>query len=220
MRRGLFATACVTAIVLCTSVVGGQGKGSGPKVKSGAAAPSSHAVAHGGGAKPTRTSHTTTTTTVKSGHGKSGATTTTAAPAPKHARTTSTTTTTTTTTGVTLTPVQQKLQRNTALAQKLQSRLPAGTDMNAAAAGFRNLGQFVAAVNVSKNLGLDFTTLKTAMVADGQSLGQAIKAQRQSPDATLQASVAQRDADALIKSTDPAATKKSAKARTRPSGRP
>ena len=104
---------------------------------------------------------------------------------------------------ITLTPVQQKLQRNTNLASKLQSRLPAGTDLGTAAAGFRNLGQFVAAVNVSNNLGLDFTTLKTAMVTDGKSLGQAIQSQKGTTvNATQQAQRAKRDADAMIRATE------------------
>ena len=47
-----------------------------------------------------------------------------------------------------------------------------------AADGFKNLGQFVAAVNASYNHDLDFTKLKTAMVDDGMSLGQAMKEQR------------------------------------------
>jgi hypothetical protein len=99
--------------------------------------------------------------------------------------------------------VQQKLQKNTNLAGKLQSRLPAGTDLNTAAAGFRNLGQFVAAVNVSNNLGLDFTTLKTAMVTDGKSLGQAIQSQKGTTvNATEQAHRAERDADTMIRSTE------------------
>ena len=73
----------------------------------------------------------------------------------------------------TLSPVQQKLQRNTNLAAKLRSRLPAGTDLMAAAAGFRNLGQFVATVNASYNHGLSFVELKHRVVDQGMSLGQA-----------------------------------------------
>ena len=84
------------------------------------------------------------------------------------------TTASTGTTG-TLTPVQQKLQRNTNLASKLQSRLPAGTDLMKASAGFKNLGQFVAAVNVSNNLGIEFNILKRLIVGRGLSLGQAIQ---------------------------------------------
>ena len=107
-------------------------------------------------------------------------------------------------TAVTLTPVQQKLQQNTNLASKLQSRLPPGTDLNTAAAGFRNLGQFVAAVNVSKNLGLDFPTLKTAMVTDGNSLGQAIQAQKKTVDGTTVATRAEHDAETEIRATEKA----------------
>ena len=121
--------------------------------------------------------------------------------------TSNTTTSGTNTTGgtgstVALSPVQQKLQRNTQLASKLQSRLPAGADLMSASAGFRNLGQFVAAVNVSNNLGLDFTKLKTAMVDDGMSLGQAIQAQRKSVNGNVEATRAQHDADTMIRATE------------------
>ena len=79
----------------------------------------------------------------------------------------------------------------------------AGDGSNTAAVGFRNLGQFVAAVNVSNNLGLDFTTLKTAMVTDGKSLGQAIQAQKGTTvNATEQAQRAERDADTMIRTTE------------------
>jgi hypothetical protein len=77
-----------------------------------------------------------------------------------------------------LTAVQQKLKQNTNLAAKVSSRLPAGTDLMAAAAGFKNLGQFVAAANVSNNLQIPFAELKAKMVTGGMSLGQAIQAVR------------------------------------------
>jgi len=71
---------------------------------------------------------------------------------------------------------QQHLAQNEHLRAKLQSRLPPGTDVNAAAAGFRNLGQFVAAVNVSHNLGISFVDLKALMTGDHpKSLGQSIQ---------------------------------------------
>jgi hypothetical protein len=41
--------------------------------------------------------------------------------------------------------------------------LPPGTTIQDLSAGFKNWGQFVAAVHVSNNLGIDFTQLKTAM---------------------------------------------------------
>ena len=126
-----------------------------------------------------------------------------------------TTTTTSATTGSTtkLTPVQQKLQRNTNLARKLQSRLPAGTDMMQAAAGFRNLGQFVAAVNVSNNLGLSFTDVKTRMVDDGMSLGQTIQVLRPTANTTTEVNRAETDANKLITTTEADASKKTRKSR-------
>jgi len=68
---------------------------------------------------------------------------------------------------------QQKLASNPKLREKMRLRL--GRDPMAAASGFKNLGQFVAAVNVSNNQGIDFNLLKGLMVNRGMSLGQAIQ---------------------------------------------
>ena len=114
-------------------------------------------------------------------------------------KTTATAPAATTTPGaVPLTPVQEKLTKNTNLAAKLTARLPAGTDLMAASAGFRNLGQFVAAVNVSSNLKIPFDQLKTKMVTDGQSLGQAIQALKPVASATIEAQHAEYDARGMI----------------------
>jgi hypothetical protein len=78
--------------------------------------------------------------------------------------------------------IAEKLQDNTKLAAKLQSLLPAGTDLSLASAGFKNLGAFVSAVHVAHNLGIPFDTLKAKMIGPPkESLGQAIHALR--PDA-------------------------------------
>jgi hypothetical protein len=79
------------------------------------------------------------------------------------------------------------LTQNKQLSSKLSSLLPAGTDLQQAAAGYRNLGQFVAAVHVSHNLRIPFDSLKCTELAQTQycpkgvavpskpsSLGQAI----------------------------------------------
>jgi hypothetical protein len=50
-----------------------------------------------------------------------------------------------------------------------------------ASTGFRNQGQFIAALNASRNQGLDFVQLKDAMTVDGLSLGQAAKQIRTAP---------------------------------------
>ena len=211
--RAIVSMACAVMLIGPTSGAAAQGKGA-PKVKT--TAPAAGAATHGksatykpapapkttGSTKATGSPKTTGSPKATASTKATGSTKTTG-----HAKTatsTTTTTTTTTTTGTTipLTPVQQKLQKNTNLAAKLQTRLP-GMDLNTAAAGFRNLGQFVAAVNVSNNLGLDFTTLKTAMVTDGKSLGQAIQAQKGTTvNATEQAQRAERDADTMIRTTE------------------
>jgi hypothetical protein len=71
--------------------------------------------------------------------------------------------------------VAQQLSSKPKLSAKLSSLLPAGTDLQTAASGFRNLGQFVAAVHVSHNLGIPFSTLKAKMIGPpSESLGKAI----------------------------------------------
>jgi hypothetical protein len=191
---------------------------------------------HGGGAKPatprassqapkTMTSHGAQAPKAATGGSKTRPAKTTTATPPKTtlktnttAKSTKTTTKATTPTATslrpttTLTPVQQKLQRNTNLAAKLQSRLPAGTNLQTAAAGFRNLGQFVAAVNVSNNLGIPFTDLKTRMVDGGMSLGQAIQDTRpRTTDTTVIVTRAERDADDMIRTTETPRPKKTQK---------
>jgi hypothetical protein len=123
----------------------------------------------------------------------------------------------TTSTMTTLTPVQQKLQQNTNLASKLETRLPKGTDLMTAAEGFRNLGQFVAAVNVSNNLGIDFVNLKTSMVDDGLSLGQSIQTWKPTANSTREASLAESQATVLINtsSTTTTATTTTSTAKTK-----
>jgi hypothetical protein len=54
---------------------------------------------------------------------------------------------------------------NKQLASKLSSLLPPGTDLQTAASGFKNLGQFVAAVHVSQNLDIPFAQLKCTELA-------------------------------------------------------
>src|SRR5262249_19227691 len=69
------------------------------------------------------------------------------------------------------------LSHNTKLSSKLQSLLPPGTNLQTASQGFKNLGQFVAAVHVSHNLGIPFDQLKAKMMGPPkESLGQAIDA--------------------------------------------
>jgi hypothetical protein len=159
-----------------------------------------------------KTKSTTTTTTASTSTGKSKKETTTTASTSTD--TSKKDTTTTVATGETLSAVQQKLQRNTNLAKKLESRLPPGTDLMEAAKDFSNLGKFVAAVNVSFNHDLDFDKLKTAMIDDGMSLGQAMKDQRTSLDSGAEAARAQREAEVMIRSSEPELTTSSTSSTT------
>src|SRR5205814_8162149 len=70
-----------------------------------------------------------------------------------------------TTTGTTqLNPIAQTLSSKPHLAAKIQKLLPAGMTLNQASAGFKNQGQFIAALHVAKNLNVPFADLKALMV--------------------------------------------------------
>lgn len=97
----------------------------------------------------------------------------------------------------------QKLANNPQLSAKLQALLPAGTDLQAAAAGFKNLGQFVAAVHVSKNLGIPFDQLKTAMTGNPpMSLGKAIQSLDPSANSKAAVKTAEKEAHQDLESTE------------------
>lgn len=90
------------------------------------------------------------------------------------------------------------LTQNTKLASKLQSLLPAGINLQAAARGFKNLGLFVAAVHVSHNLGIPFDELK-AKIVGGASLGKAIHTLKPEANAPRESRKAKTEADKDIK---------------------
>ena len=71
--------------------------------------------------------------------------------------------------------------------------LPAGTNVQDAAQGFDHLGQFVAAVHVSHNLGIPFDQLKAEMTS-GSALGATIHKLRPDVDAMQQAIQANQQA--------------------------
>jgi len=84
--------------------------------------------------------------------------------------------------------------RNPKLQAKLQAMLPSGVTLDEAAKGFKNQGQFIAALHVSQNLGIPFADLKTRMVDQHLSLGQAIQSARPTADATTAARRGERQA--------------------------
>ncbi len=99
-------------------------------------------------------------------------------------------------------PVQKELQRNLVLADGLRNRLPAGTDLNAAAGGFRRLELFVATVHASNNMEIPFSELKRRIVNDGMTLGQAIQDGRPRSRYGAEAPRAEDEAAAAIRTSE------------------
>jgi hypothetical protein len=104
-------------------------------------------------------------------------------------------------------PVPQRIAANPALVTRLQPLLPAGMTLAAAATGFKNQGQFIAALHVSQNLKIPFAQLKAEMTgADHDSLGQAIHQLQPTANARSAAKTAEQEARADLKATRPAST--------------
>jgi hypothetical protein len=98
--------------------------------------------------------------------------------------------------------VSQRIERNPKLTARLQSLLPAGMTLDQAAAGFKNQGQFIAALHVSHNLSIPFADLKTAMTGTGhESLGKAIHDLKPTADATAEAHKADGEAQDDLKAS-------------------
>jgi hypothetical protein len=104
-------------------------------------------------------------------------------------------------------PVSQRIAANPALVARLQPLLPSGMTAANAAAGFKNQGQFIAALHVSHNLNIPFAQLKAEMTGTPHdSLGQAIHDLRPSADAKAAVKTAEQQARADVKATKPAKT--------------
>ena len=206
MTRASLVTATAIALVFSwhvTPVYGEQGSAKPPRppaAQAGQAAAKSPA----GPSHSHESSHATPSPKANpEGSTKKAPIATTASNAPKSKTSpkASATTAATTSTVTELTPLQQKLAKNTTLAGKLQPKLPEGTDLQTAALGFRNLGQFIAAVNVSHNLGIPFDKLKADMVTKNMSLGQAIHHLKPASSAAVEAQHAEYEANTLIAQT-------------------
>ncbi|MGE5246212.1 MAG: hypothetical protein ACM3SQ_18455 [Betaproteobacteria bacterium] len=178
MRLATISTVAVATAFCATTALAGQHGHPPvhPTVPHAAPTPHTAAPTHGGTAHATApTSHRTTTHTSTShamAHGSRKGT---------HA---GTTTSTGTTTGTASSPIATKIESHPQLASRLTAMLPQGMTLQDAAAGFRNQGQFIAALHVSQNLGIPFADLKQEMVTNHNSLGQSIQKLRPGTDAT------------------------------------
>jgi len=108
----------------------------------------------------------------------------------------------------------QLLSQNTKLSDNLSKLLPTGVTSQQACDGFKNLGQCVAAIHVSHNLGLDFNALKCDMTGKADSptatcptntsskklsLGQAIETLKPGTDSKSESEKAMKQAHQDIK---------------------
>ena len=102
------------------------------------------------------------------------------------------------------TPIAARITANPALASRLQALLPAGMTLATASAGFKNQGQFIAALHVSHNLKIPFAQLKAEMTgADHDSLGHAIHDLRPTANAKSASKLAEKEAHADVKAAKP-----------------
>lgn len=99
---------------------------------------------------------------------------------------------------------QTILDRNTKLTANLQKLLPAGTTPQTACAGFKNLGQCVAAIHVSNNLGIPFDDLKAKMTGDApESLGKSITELKPDANSTAEVKKANKQAKQDLTESEP-----------------
>ena len=92
----------------------------------------------------------------------------------------------------------EHLSANPKLSTELTELFPAGTIVSDMAAGFKSLGDFVAAAHVSHNLGIPFEDLK-ARVTAGKNLGEAIHELRPEANRKAEAKKAKKQAKITLK---------------------
>ncbi|SRR6266850_3175396 len=102
--------------------------------------------------------------------------------------------------------VGEKLAQNPKLASKIENLLGNGMSAQDACSGFKNLGQCIAAIHVSRNLGVSFTDLKARMIdpatnTQRESLGKAIQGLKPPANAKVEAKKATKQAKADMKAT-------------------
>jgi hypothetical protein len=192
MRIARLISCAAAATMLSSAPAFAQGRGGGH---------ASPTAAHGN--PHTATPAKTTATTTSTGGTSTG--------------TTSTSPTTSSTTTTPMNPIAQKISSHPQLATKLTPLLPTGMTLNQASSGFRNQGQFIAALHVSKNLKIPFAQLKATMLGTStgtatatsttenatnpMSLGQAIHKLRPTADADTEAQHATVQASVDVKTT-------------------
>jgi hypothetical protein len=172
-------------------------------------------------AKPTANGPSTATTTTKTSGNSPTKHTTSSSTSPSmtgHGQTstkrvsTTTSSTSGTTSTKTMNPIATKIASKPQLNAKISTMLPDGVSLNRASRGFKNQGQFIAALHAAQRCGQPncFSLIKTDMTKNGMSLGQAIQDVKKTSTskADADATKAQHEADDDVKSTTPSTSKK------------
>jgi hypothetical protein len=186
MRLVTVLAALIFAFIAAITSTHAQGRGNGQAKRSTASASKAKAQTPKQTAKAdTRAAKRTAKADTRAAKTTAKANTRAARAESKAARKTGTTTTTTTPTDVTPTTPMTKQDA------RLLLMLPPGTNIQEASQGFKNRGQFIAAVNASNNHGIPFADLKARMtgIAPGatvatttpMSLGQAMQSFKVTP---------------------------------------
>ena len=101
-----------------------------------------------------------------------------------------------------LNPIATKIMARPQLNTKVTNLLkPTGLSLNDATSGFKNQGQFMAALHVSNNLGIPFKSLQDDMTNKKLSLGQSIQNLHKTADADKEVEHAERQANDDLKET-------------------
>lgn len=96
-------------------------------------------------------------------------------------------------------PVAAKISAMPQLNAKVTALLPPNMTLDAASAGFRNQGQFLAALHVSRNLRIPFADLKSDMTTGHMSLGRSIQDLTKTADAPREVKRAEAQATSDLK---------------------
>jgi len=100
------------------------------------------------------------------------------------------------------TTIATKISANPQLATRLQALLPKGMTLATASTGFKNQGQFIAALHVSHNLNIPFAQLKAEMTGtDHDSLGRAIQDLRPTTNVKTATETAEQEANEDVRVT-------------------
>jgi hypothetical protein len=172
MRFVTVATAMIFALAVQSATLVAQGRGNGQVKKTSVstpkAKPSTQTPKHAAGKADTRASKTVTKADVRAAKTTAKSDKRAVKAETKVARQTRAATaaapprTLTTTVISPETPTTHSV-KNPKLEARLLTMLPAGTNVHDASQGFKNWGQFVAAVHVSNNLNIPFADLKARM---------------------------------------------------------